>query len=141
MRQRNGMARTVTGIADTRTGIARTPTAADSLVTFGDTRLAHGYEANEKLFKAGDSWIGMSGTTAHFPVLRRALNSLAAEDLKLDSRDDVFDTNLMGAYHCLELAARQGAGAGDVSEVVLAVLAHLDAPSPTDQTDATGGIR
>ena len=30
--------------------------AADTLVTFGDTRLAHGYEANEKLFKVGDSW-------------------------------------------------------------------------------------
>jgi hypothetical protein len=41
--------------------------AGDSLVTFGDTRLAHGYEANDKLFKVGDSWIGMSGTTAHFP--------------------------------------------------------------------------
>ena len=24
--------------------------AGDSLVTFGDTRLAHGYEANDKLF-------------------------------------------------------------------------------------------
>ena len=68
--------------------------AADSLVTFGDTRLAHGYEANEKLFKAGDSWIGMSGTTAHFPVLRRALNSLAPEELLLGSRDQVFDTFL-----------------------------------------------
>jgi ATP-dependent HslUV protease, peptidase subunit HslV len=44
--------------------------AADSLVTFGDTRLPHGYEANDKLFKVGDSWIGMAGTVAHFPVLR-----------------------------------------------------------------------
>jgi len=68
--------------------------AADSLVTFGDTRLAHGYETNEKLFKAGESWIGMSGTTAHFPVLRRALNSLAPEELLLGSRDQVFDTFL-----------------------------------------------
>ena len=50
--------------------------AADTLVTFGDTRLAHGYEANMKLFKVGDSWIGMAGTTAHFPVLRRALEAL-----------------------------------------------------------------
>ena len=47
--------------------------AGDSLVTFGDTRLGHGYEANEKLFRIGNSWIGMAGTTAHFPVLRRAL--------------------------------------------------------------------
>ncbi|HEX6705995.1 MAG TPA: MFS transporter [Albitalea sp.] len=68
--------------------------AGDSLVTFGDTRLAHGYEANEKIFKVGDAWIGMSGTTAHFPVLRRALNGLTPDELKLGSRDDVFDTFL-----------------------------------------------
>jgi ATP-dependent HslUV protease subunit HslV len=68
--------------------------AGDSLVTFGDTRLAHGYEANEKLFKVGESWVGMSGTTAHFPVLRRALNGLTPDELKLGSRDEVFDTFL-----------------------------------------------
>ena len=68
--------------------------AADTLVTFGDTRLGHGYEANLKLFKVGDSWIGMAGTTAHFPVLRRALASLAPDELKLESRDEVFDTFL-----------------------------------------------
>lgn len=68
--------------------------AADTLVTFGDTRLAHGYEAGMKLFKVGDSWIGMAGTTAHFPVLRRALEALPADELKLHSRDDVFDTFL-----------------------------------------------
>ena len=68
--------------------------AADTLVTFGDTRLAHGYEAGMKLFKVGDSWIGMAGTTAHFPVLRRALEALPADELKLHSRDQVFDTFL-----------------------------------------------
>ena len=68
--------------------------AADSLVTFGDTRLPHGYEANEKLFKVGDSWIGMAGTVAHFPVLCRALNALPPDELKLHSRDEVFDTFL-----------------------------------------------
>ena len=68
--------------------------AADSLVTFGDTRLPHGYESNDKLFKVGDSWIGMAGTVAHFPVLRRALNALPADELKLHSRDEVFDTFL-----------------------------------------------
>jgi ATP-dependent HslUV protease subunit HslV len=68
--------------------------AADTLVTFGDTRLAHGYEANLKVFQVGDSWIGMAGTTAHFPVLRRALSALPPEELKLHSRDDVFDTFL-----------------------------------------------
>ena len=68
--------------------------AADSLVTFGDTRLPHGYEANEKLFKVGDSWIGMAGTVAHFPVLRRALNALPPDELTLHSREEVFDTFL-----------------------------------------------
>ena len=68
--------------------------ASDSLVTFGDTRLDARYEANDKLFKAGDSWVGMSGTTAHFPVLRRALDALPAEELKLHTRDQVFDTFL-----------------------------------------------
>jgi ATP-dependent HslUV protease, peptidase subunit HslV len=68
--------------------------ASDSLVTFGDTRLSAGYEANDKLFKVGDSWVGMAGTTAHFPVLRRALASLPPEELKLHSRDQVFDTFL-----------------------------------------------
>ena len=68
--------------------------AADTLVTFGDTRLAHGYEANMKLFKVGDSWIGMAGTTAHFPVLRRALGALPKQELRLSSRDEVFETFL-----------------------------------------------
>jgi ATP-dependent HslUV protease, peptidase subunit HslV len=68
--------------------------AADSLVTFGDTRLPHGYEDNDKLFKVGDSYFGMSGTTAHFPVLRKALAALQKDELKLGSRDEVFDTFL-----------------------------------------------
>jgi ATP-dependent HslUV protease, peptidase subunit HslV len=68
--------------------------AADSLVTFGDTRLPHGYEANDKLFKVGTSYFGMAGTTAHFPVLRKALAALPKDDLKLGSRDEVFDTFL-----------------------------------------------
>jgi ATP-dependent HslUV protease, peptidase subunit HslV len=68
--------------------------AADSLVTFGDTRLPHGYEDNDKLFKVGDSYFGMSGTTAHFPVLRKALAALPKGELKLGSRGDVFDTFL-----------------------------------------------
>jgi ATP-dependent protease HslVU (ClpYQ) peptidase subunit len=68
--------------------------AGDTLITFGDTRLAHGYEANEKLFKTGETWIGMSGTTAHFPVLRKAIGSLPVDELRLGSRDEVFETFL-----------------------------------------------
>jgi ATP-dependent HslUV protease, peptidase subunit HslV len=68
--------------------------ATDALVTFGDTRLAHGYEANDKVFRIGNSWVGMAGTTAHFPVLRKALGTLPAGELQLDSRDAVFETFL-----------------------------------------------
>ena len=68
------------------------PTA---LVTFGDTRLPHGYEANAKLFKVTatptSAW---PAPTAHFPVLRKALNALPSDELKLGSRDEVFDTFL-----------------------------------------------
>jgi ATP-dependent protease HslVU (ClpYQ) peptidase subunit len=68
--------------------------AADTLVTFGDTRLLHGYEVNEKIFKAGNAFVGMSGTTAHFPVLRKALGSLPNEELRLNTREEVFETFL-----------------------------------------------
>lgn len=70
--------------------------AADTLVTFGDTRLTHRYENNTKLFKVdttvGATYIGMAGTVAHFPVLRKALGSSPRDQLKLGSRDEVFDT-------------------------------------------------
>jgi ATP-dependent HslUV protease, peptidase subunit HslV len=66
--------------------------ASDSLVTFGETRLPHGYEANTKLFKLGGSWLGSVGTTAHLPVLREALAALAPDECLLDSRDGLFHT-------------------------------------------------
>ena len=70
--------------------------AADSLVTFGDTSLSHRFEANNKIFKvdtpAGMSYVGMAGTVAHFPALRKAMVALPKEQLKLGSRDEVFDT-------------------------------------------------
>jgi ATP-dependent protease HslVU (ClpYQ) peptidase subunit len=70
--------------------------AADTLVTFGDTRLPHRLEPNSKLFvvdtPAGPSWLGMAGTVAHFPVLRKALNALPPEQRLLGSKDEVFDT-------------------------------------------------
>jgi ATP-dependent HslUV protease, peptidase subunit HslV len=88
-----GRAAAMTTVCVTRKG-KQLAIAADCLVTFGDTRLPHGYEDNDKLFKVGDSYFGMSGTTAHFPVLRKALMSLPKEELKLGSRDEVFDTFL-----------------------------------------------
>ncbi|HSV53326.1 MAG TPA: MFS transporter [Burkholderiaceae bacterium] len=70
--------------------------AGDTLVTFGDTRLGHRFEANSKIFKvdtpAGISYVGLAGTVAHFPVLRKAMHALPKEQLLLGSRDEVFDT-------------------------------------------------
>ncbi|MDE2370867.1 MAG: MFS transporter [Burkholderiales bacterium] len=66
--------------------------ASDSLVTFGETRLPPGYEANDKLFAIGGSWIGAVGSTAHMPVLRQSLAALPSEELRLDSRDGLFET-------------------------------------------------
>ena len=72
--------------------------AADTLVTFGDTRLSARFEANSKLFKIegadGPSVIGMAGTVAHFPALRKAMTALPQAELKLGSRDAVYDTFL-----------------------------------------------
>jgi ATP-dependent HslUV protease, peptidase subunit HslV len=72
--------------------------AADSLVTFGDTRLPHRFEANEKVFKVdavgGQSFVATAGTVAHFPALRKALAALPKGELKLHSKDEVYDTFL-----------------------------------------------
>ena len=72
--------------------------AADTLVTFGDTSLPYRYEANSKIFKVdtpqGISYIGMAGTVAHFPALRKAMGVLPKDQLLLGSRDEVFDTFL-----------------------------------------------
>lgn len=70
--------------------------AADTLVTFGDTRLGHRFENNTKIFKldsaAGVTCVGMSGTVAHFPVLRKAMQSMPKDMLLLGSKDEIFDT-------------------------------------------------
>ncbi|HEY4542886.1 MAG TPA: MFS transporter [Noviherbaspirillum sp.] len=65
--------------------------AADSLVSFGDTRLANAYEANEKVIRIGDSFLTFAGSTAHFPVMRKLLTGLG-EECRLDGRDEVFET-------------------------------------------------
>lgn len=66
--------------------------ASDSLITFGETRLPAGYEANDKMFSAGESVVGAVGSTAHIPVLRQALASLPPEELQLHGRDALFET-------------------------------------------------
>jgi ATP-dependent protease HslVU (ClpYQ) peptidase subunit len=65
--------------------------ASDSLVTFGETRLPHGYENNSKIFVVGQSYIGLAGSTSHFAVLAEALEHLG-EECKLGSRHDIFMT-------------------------------------------------
>lgn len=66
--------------------------ASDALVTFGDTRLSGAYEANEKIIKVADSYVGIAGSTAHFAVIRKLLGSM--ENVNLHSRDQVFETFL-----------------------------------------------
>lgn len=65
--------------------------AADSLVTFGDTRLSHEYEVNEKIVQVGESYVTLAGTAAHFPVMRKLLTGMG-EECRLGSREEVFDT-------------------------------------------------
>jgi ATP-dependent HslUV protease, peptidase subunit HslV len=65
--------------------------ASDSLLTFGDTRLSQTYEANNKMFQVGESYVAMAGTAAHFPVLRKLLSEMR-DECKLNSRDEVFET-------------------------------------------------
>ncbi len=65
--------------------------ASDALVTFGETRLPHGYEVNEKIFQVGDSYVGLAGSTAHFAVLADALRGIG-DDCRLASRVQVFGT-------------------------------------------------
>lgn len=65
--------------------------ASDSLVTFGDTRLSHAYEANNKIVQVGESYVTLAGSAAHFPVMRKLLTGLG-DDCKLRTRDEVFET-------------------------------------------------
>ncbi len=65
--------------------------ASDSLVTFGDTRLSHAYEVNDKIVQIGDSFVTLAGTAAHFPVMRKLLLGMG-DECKLKSKDEVFET-------------------------------------------------
>jgi ATP-dependent HslUV protease subunit HslV len=65
--------------------------AAESLVTFGDTRLPHAFEENRKIFPIGESLITLAGTAAHFPVMRKLLTAMG-DECRLHDRDAVFDT-------------------------------------------------
>ena len=65
--------------------------AADSLTTFGDTRLGRQYKGeHDKIIEIGGSWIGLCGSSAHHLVLSALLPKL--EDIKLGSRMEVYET-------------------------------------------------
>lgn len=65
--------------------------AADSLTTFGDTRLSAGYKSEyDKILQVGESWIGVCGSSAHHLVLSSAFQELT--EIRLGSRMEVFDT-------------------------------------------------
>jgi len=65
--------------------------AAESLTTFGDTRLGAGYKSeHDKILHIHDAFIGVCGSSAHHLVLGSALAKL--DDVRLGSRLEVFDT-------------------------------------------------
>lgn len=70
--------------------------AADTLVTFGDTRLSNAQEDNRKVFEVDDaegrSLFAASGSVAHFPALRHALAAIGKDGLRLRSRDEIYRT-------------------------------------------------
>lgn len=65
--------------------------AADSLTTFGDTRLGRQYKGeHDKIIEIGGSFIGLCGSSAHHLVLSALLPKL--EDIRLGSRMEVYET-------------------------------------------------
>lgn len=65
--------------------------AADSLTTFGDTRLPDPYKrVHDKILHVGGSYIGVCGSSAHHLVLENMLAK--ADGVALDSRMEIFET-------------------------------------------------
>ena len=65
--------------------------AADSLTTFGDTRLGRQYKGeHDKILEINDSFIGLCGSSAHPLVISSLLPKL--EDARLGSRMEVYET-------------------------------------------------
>ena len=65
--------------------------AADSLTTFGDTRLGRQYKGeHDKILEINGSFIGLCGSSAHPLVISSLLPKL--EDARLGSRMEVYET-------------------------------------------------
>lgn len=64
---------------------------ADTLTTFGDTRLASPYNrVHEKILHFHGSWIAVCGSSAHHLVLENIFSGM--KELKLGSRAEIFET-------------------------------------------------
>jgi ATP-dependent HslUV protease subunit HslV len=69
----------------------RVAIGADTLTTFGDTRLAHPYKrAHDKILHFHGSWIAVCGSSAHHLVLENIFAE--TKQLKLGSRAEIFET-------------------------------------------------
>ena len=65
--------------------------AADSLTTFGDTRLSDAFDASsEKMVHYGDTVIALCGSAAHQLVYENLLST--AKDLNFNSKSEIFET-------------------------------------------------
>jgi ATP-dependent protease HslVU (ClpYQ) peptidase subunit len=65
--------------------------AADSLTTFGDTRLPEAYKrVHDKILHVGASYIGVCGSSAHHLVLENVIAKTT--DLAFGSRAEIFET-------------------------------------------------
>lgn len=68
--------------------------AADTLTTFGDTRLASHYEvSHDKIRRVGDSYLGMVGSAAHHIVMENLLGN-ADPAPRFGNRLEIFETVL-----------------------------------------------
>mgnify|MGYP001827141358 CR=1 FL=1 len=66
--------------------------AADSLTTFGDTKLSAQYDqAYDKIFSFAESYIGIVGSASHQMVLENALTAMR-KDVVFSDRQSVFST-------------------------------------------------
>ncbi len=65
--------------------------AADSLTTFGDTRLSDRFDASsDKMVRYGDTVIALCGSAAHQLVYENLLST--AKDLNFNSKSEIFET-------------------------------------------------
>jgi ATP-dependent protease HslVU (ClpYQ) peptidase subunit len=65
--------------------------AADTLTTFGDTRLpSHLDASHDKILRIGDSYIGVCGSAAHHLVLANLLKN--STDTNLRGKDEIYET-------------------------------------------------